>query len=101
MIDNRPGKSEATRKYPTRNKGILCQKSNSKGANCLTPEKRNAATNPSVGADVGQQFVSEHSNTITDRPAESNENFEQGWKKAREFFRRVNDPAYLPTVTME
>ena len=67
----------------------------------MTPEKRNAAPNPSVGADVGQQFVSEHSNTITDRPAESNENFEQEWKKAREFFRRVNDPAYLPTVTME
>lgn len=64
-------------------------------------EKRNAAPSPSVGADVGQQFASEHSNTITDRPAESNENFEQEWKKAREFFRRVNDPAYLPTVTME
>ena len=67
----------------------------------MTPEKRNAAPNPSVGADVGQQFVNEHSNTIADRPAESNENFEQEWKKAREFFRRVNDPAYLPTVTME
>ena len=50
---------------------------------------------------MGQQFVNEHSNTIADRPAESIENFEQEWKKAREFFRRVNDPAYLPTVTME
>lgn len=67
----------------------------------MTPEKRNAASNPSVGADGGQQFTSEHGNTITDRPAESNESFEQEWKKAREFFRRVNDPAYLPTVTME
>ena len=67
----------------------------------MTLEKRNAAPNPSVGADVGQQFVNEHSNTIADRPAESIENFEQEWKKAREFFRRVNDPAYLPTVTME
>ncbi len=67
----------------------------------MTLEKRNAAPSPSVGADGGQQFVSEHSNTITDRRAESNENFEQEWKKAREFFRRVNDPAYLPTVTME
>ena len=67
----------------------------------MTPEKRNAAPNPSVGADVRQQFVNEHSNTIADRPAESIENFEQEWKKAREFFRRVNDPAYLPTVTME
>lgn len=67
----------------------------------MTPEKRNAAPNPSVGADVGQQFVNEHSNTIADRPAESIKNFEQEWKKAREFFRRVNDPAYLPTVTME
>lgn len=67
----------------------------------MTPEKRNAAPNPSVGADGGQQFTSEHGNTITDRPAESNESFEQEWKKAREFFRRVNDPAYLPTVTME
>ena len=64
-------------------------------------EKRNAAPSPSVGADGGQQFASEHSNTITDLPAESNENFEQEWKKAREFLRRVNDPAYLPTVTME
>lgn len=68
----------------------------------MNPEtKEKTAINTPVGADVGQQFVSEHSNTITDRPAESNENFEQEWKKAREFFRRVNDPAYLPTVTME
>lgn len=63
--------------------------------------KEKTAQNTPVGADVGQPVPNQPNESITDRPAESNENFEQDWKKAREFFRRVNDPAYLPTVTME
>ena len=63
--------------------------------------KEKTAQNTPVSADVGQPNPNQPNESITDLTSESNENFEQEWKKAREFFRRVNDPAYLPTVTME
>ena len=63
--------------------------------------KEKTAQNTPVGADVGQPDPNQPTESITDLTSESNENFEQEWKKAREFLRRVNDPAYLPTVTME
>ena len=59
-------------------------------------EKENAAPNASVGADAGQQFSNKYDNNIPDTGAESNENFDELRKKIR----RMQDPAYLPTVTM-
>ena len=60
------------------------------------PKKENAAPNASVGADAGQQFSNKYDNNIPDAGAESNENFDELKKKLR----RMQDPAYLPTVTM-
>ena len=60
------------------------------------PEKENAAPNASVGADAGQQFSNKYDNNIPDAGAESNESFDELKKKLR----RMQDPAYLPTVTM-
>lgn len=59
-------------------------------------EKENAAPNASVGADAGQQFSNKYDNNIPDTGVESNENFDELRKKVR----RMQDPAYLPTVTM-
>ena len=59
-------------------------------------EKENAAPSASVGADAGQQFSNKYDNNIPDAGAESNENFDELKKKLR----RMQDPAYLPTVTM-
>ena len=59
-------------------------------------EKENAAPSASVGADAGQQFLNKYDNNIPDAGAESNENFDELKKKLR----RMQDPAYLPTVTM-
>ena len=60
------------------------------------PEKENAAPSASVGADAGQQFSNKYDNNIPDAGTESNENFDELKKKLR----RMQDPAYLPTVTM-
>ena len=63
----------------------------------MTPEaKENAAPCPSVGADVGQQLSNIRNNNISNPGAESNENLQELCRKLR----RMNDPAYLPTVTM-
>ena len=63
----------------------------------MNPEtKRNAVPNPSVGADGGQQFANMSNTNIPDVGVESNENFDELKKKLR----RMQDPAYLPTVTM-
>ena len=62
----------------------------------ITETKRNAAPNPSVGADGGQQFSNMNNTNIPDAASESNENFDELRKKIR----RMQDPAYLPTVTM-
>ena len=63
----------------------------------MTPEtKRNAVPYPSAATDVGQQFSNKYDNNIPDAGAESNENFDELKKKLR----RMQDPAYLPTVTM-
>ena len=59
-------------------------------------EKRNAVPNPSAATDGGQQFANMNNNNIPDVGAESNENFDELKKKLR----RMQDPAYLPTVTM-
>ena len=59
-------------------------------------EKENAAPSASVGADAGQQFSNKYDNNIPDAGVESNENFDEIKKKLR----RMQDPAYLPTVTM-
>ena len=59
-------------------------------------EKENAAPSASVGADAGQQFSNKYDNNIPDAGAESNEKFDELKKKLR----RMQDPAYLPTVTM-
>ena len=59
-------------------------------------EKENAAPSASVGADAGQRFSNKYDNNIPDAGAESNENFDELKKKLR----RMQDPAYLPTVTM-
>ena len=59
-------------------------------------EKENAAPSASVGADAGQQFSNKYDNNIPDAGVESNENFDELRKKIR----RMQDPAYLPTVRM-
>lgn len=63
----------------------------------MNPEaKEKTARNTSVGADVRQPDPKRSTESITDLPAESNENFDELKKKLR----RMQDPAYLPTVTM-
>lgn len=62
----------------------------------ITETKRNASPSPSVGADGGQQFSNMNNTNIPDAASESNENFDELRKKIR----RMQDPAYLPTVTM-
>ena len=58
--------------------------------------KEKTAINTPVGADVRQPNLNQLIASITDLPAESNENFDELKKKLR----RMQDPAYLPTVTM-
>lgn len=63
----------------------------------MTPEtKEKTAQNTPVGADVRQPDPNQSTESITDLTAESNENFDELKKKLR----RMQDPAYLPTVTM-
>lgn len=63
----------------------------------MNPEaKEKTARNTSVGADVRQPDPNQSTDSITDLPTESNENFDELKKKLR----RMQDPAYLPTVTM-
>lgn len=63
----------------------------------MTPEaKEKTAINTPVGADVRQPDPNQSTESITDLTAESNENFDELKKKLR----RMQDPAYLPTVTM-
>lgn len=63
----------------------------------MNPEaKEKTARNTSVGADVRQPDPNQSTESITDLPTESNENFDELKKKLR----RMQDPAYLPTVTM-
>lgn len=63
----------------------------------MNPEtKEKTAINTPVGADVRQPNPNQLIASITDLPAESNENFDELKKKLR----RMQDPAYLPTVTM-
>ncbi len=58
--------------------------------------KENAAPSASVGADAGQQLSNVCNNNISNPSAESNENLQELYRKLR----RMNDPAFLPTVTM-
>ena len=63
----------------------------------MNPEtKEKTAINTPVGTDVRQPNPNQLIASITDLPAESNENFDELKKKLR----RMQDPAYLPTVTM-
>ena len=63
----------------------------------MNPEtKEKTAINTPVGADVRQPNPNQLIASITDLPAESNENFDELKKKLR----RMQDQAYLPTVTM-
>ena len=63
----------------------------------MTPEtKEKTAINTPVGADVRQPDLKRSTESITDFASESNENFDELRKKIR----RMQDPAYLPTVTM-
>lgn len=63
----------------------------------MNPEaKEKTARNTSVGADMRQPDPNQSTESITDLPTESNENFDELKKKLR----RMQDPAYLPTVTM-
>ena len=62
----------------------------------MSESKRNAAPNPSAATDGGQQFANMNNINIPDASTESNENFDELRKKIR----RMQDPAYLPTVTM-
>ena len=59
--------------------------------------KEKTAQNTPVSADVGQPNPNQPNESITDLTSESNENFDELRKKIR----RMQDPAYLPTVTME
>ncbi len=61
-----------------------------------TETKEKAAINTPVGADVRQPDPNQSIESITDLLTESNENFDELRKKIR----RMQDPAYLPTVTM-
>ena len=58
--------------------------------------KESAAPSASVGADVGQQLSNVCNNNISNPSAESNENLQELYRKLR----RMNDPAFPPTVTM-
>lgn len=58
--------------------------------------KENAAPSASVGADAGQQLSNVCNNNISNPGAESNENLQELYRKLR----RMNDPAFPPTVTM-
>ena len=58
--------------------------------------KENAAPSASVGADAGQPLSNIRNNNISNPGAESNENLQELYRKLR----RMNDPAFLPTVTM-
>ena len=58
--------------------------------------KEKTARNTPVGADVRQPDPNQSTESITDFTSESNENFDELRKKIR----RMQDPAYLPTVTM-
>lgn len=63
----------------------------------MNPEaKEKTAINTPVGADVRQPNPNQPTESITDLTAESNENFDELRKKIR----RMQDPAYLSTVTM-
>ena len=62
----------------------------------ITETKEKTAINTPVGADVRQPNPNQLTESITDSPVESNENFDELNKKLR----RMQDPAYLPTVTM-
>lgn len=62
----------------------------------ITETKEKTAINTPVGADVRQPNPNQLTESITDSPVESNENFDELKKKLR----RMQDPAYLPTVTM-
>ena len=59
--------------------------------------KEKTAQNTPVSADVGQPNPNQPNESITDLTSESNESFDELRKKIR----RMQDPAYLPTVTME
>ncbi len=61
-----------------------------------TETKEKTARTTPVDADVRQPDPNQSTESITDLPAESNENFDELRKKIR----RIQDPAYLPTVTM-
>ena len=58
--------------------------------------KEIAAPYPSAATDAGQRSSNVCNDTIPDAAPESNENFDELRKKLR----RMQDPAYLPTVTM-
>lgn len=62
----------------------------------ITETKEKTAQNTPVSADVGQPNPNQPNESITDLTSESNENFDELRKKIR----RMQDPAYLPTVTM-
>ena len=54
------------------------------------------ALHTSVGADEGRPNQNQPDTIISVNAAESNENLQELYRKLR----RMNDPAYLPTVTM-
>lgn len=62
----------------------------------ITETKEKTAINTPVGADVRQSIQNQSTESIADLTSESNENFDELRKKIR----RMQDPAYLPTVTM-
>ncbi len=66
--------------------------------------KEKTALIPSVGADERQSFPLSSDNSIDTSDAEINDQIENSEETLEEMYRRIqrmNDPAYLPTVTMQ
>ena len=68
----------------------------------MTDEKKTTALGTPVGADVGQSNQSS-SVSLTDTPAEINNEFvdEEATGELMRKIRLMNEPSYLPTVTMQ
>ena len=70
----------------------------------IDEKEKTTVLGPSVGADGEQPSQTNCNNSIPDSPAEINDSEEESQESFEELYRRMqrlNDPAYLPTVTMQ
>ena len=70
----------------------------------IDEKEKTTVLGPSVGADGEQPSQTNCNNSISDSPVEINDSEEESQESFEELYRRMqrlNDPAYLPTVTMQ